>query len=221
VVRVGASSSTVAVSRWPWPVIVAGGAIMASLFPVYSTLHGPTSFYERGVWLGLEGQVWGGVMNGVPSLLIACGLVGARPVVVGHGRRGVRVGYVMVLVALLIPGVLDLALRAITPPLLLPVQAVGLLLIGLGSRQGRVLSATAGGALACIGTMLLLAFLVALVPIDVSDRYDGYRVFGLLAYAMVGVAWIVFGLSLTGSPSKAPREERPRTAPERMPVEPV
>jgi len=30
---------------------------MAALFPVYSILHGPTSFYEGGEWLGLEGEV--------------------------------------------------------------------------------------------------------------------------------------------------------------------
>jgi hypothetical protein len=201
--------------------MVAGGAIMAALFPVYSTLHGPTSFYERGVWLGFEGQVWGGVMNGVPSLLIASGLLGARSLVIGHGRRGVRVGYVLALIALLVPGVLDLALRALTPPVLLPVQAVGLLLVGFGSRQGRDLSARAACALVCIGVLLALAYLVALVPLDVSDRYDGYRVFGVLAYAMVGVAWIVVGISLTVSTRRAPRGEKPGPAPERIPVEPV
>jgi hypothetical protein len=194
---------------------------MAGLFPVYSILHGPTSFYEQGVWLGLEGQVWGGVMNGVPSLLIASGLLGGRSVVIGHGRRGVRVGYLLTLIALLLPGVLDLALRALTPPVLLPVQAVGLLLVGLGSRQGRGLSARAAGVMAGIGVLLMLAYLVALVPVDVSDRYDGYRVFGLMAYAVVGVAWTIFGISLMVSARRAPREQKPGPTPGRISVEPV
>lgn len=169
---------------------------MAALFPVYSILHGPTSFYERGRWLGLEGQVWGGLMEGVPSLLIVAGLIGARAVVTGNGGRAVRVGYLLLLVSLLIPGLLDLGLRAIGPPFLMPIEAVGLLLVGLGGRDGPSLSATARRALVGMGTLLLLAFITALIPLDLSDRLNGYRVFGVLAYPLVGVGWIVFGASL-------------------------
>ena len=29
--------------RWPWWVVAAGGVVMAALWPVYISLHGPTS----------------------------------------------------------------------------------------------------------------------------------------------------------------------------------
>ncbi len=185
-----------ATPRWPGYVITVGGAIMAALLPVYAWLHGPTSFYEAGEWLGLEGQVWGGVMNGVPSLLIASGLLGARRVVTGHSGRAVRVGYVLLLTSLVIPGATDLALRAIGPPLLMPIEAIGLLLVGLGSRDGTSVSPIARRTLVSMGTLLLLALIIALIPTEASDRLNGYRWFGIFAYLLVGVGWIVFGISL-------------------------
>jgi hypothetical protein len=202
---VSTSSSTLAMPRWPGPVIIVGGVMMAALFPVYSILHGPTSFYEAGEWLGVEGQVWGGLMNGVPSLLIAAGLIGARTVVTGRGGRAVRVGYLMLLAGLLIPGVVDLVLRAIGPPLLMPIEAVGLLLVGLGGGTDRTLSRLSRAALVGMGTLLLLAFLTALIPMDLSDRLNGYRVFGVLAYELVGVAWIIFGAGLVRGAAETPR----------------
>jgi len=145
-------------------------------------------------------------MNGVPSLLIASGLIGARTVMTGHGRRAVRAGYAMLLAGLLIPGVLDVALRAISPPFLMPIEAVGLLLVGLGGRNAAALSPMSRRALIGMGILPLLAFLTALIPMDLSDRLNGYRGFGVLAYLLVGVGWIVFGASLTGDAAEAPRQ---------------
>ena len=194
------------VRHWPGPVIMAGGSIMAALFPVYSILHGPTSVYERGDWLGLEGQVWGGLMSSVPSLLIASGLMGARALVVGDGRAA-RVGYVLVLVSLWIPGVLDLFLRAISPPFLMPVEAAGLLLLGLDRTDGRRLSAMARRSFVGMGALLVVAFVAALSPQEFSDRFDGYRVFGVLGYLLVGLGWLVVGATITRLAATAPGAE--------------
>ena len=181
--------------RWPGPVIMLGGAIMAMLFPVFSALHGPTSVYEGGEWFGLEGLVWGALMNGVPSLLIAAGLMGARATVAGDGWAA-RVGYVLVLVSVLVPGVLDLSMRAIGAPLLMPIEAAGLLLLGLGRNDRRGPPATARRAFVGMGALLAAAFITALIPQDFSDQFAGYRVFGVLGYLLVGVGWIVVGAAV-------------------------
>lgn len=184
------------VSRWPALMIIAGGAMMAALFPVFTVLHGPTSYYERGQWLGIDGLAWGALMNGVPSLLIAAGLIGARGSVVGAGGRAVKTGHVLVLVALIVPGVVDLAIRAIGAALLMPLEAAGLLLVGLGSRARPTLSGSARRTLVVMGVLLTLAFATAVPPVETTDQWQGYRVFGVLAYLLVGIGWIVFGALL-------------------------
>jgi hypothetical protein len=110
--------------RWPAVLIIFGGTLMAVLFLVYTRLHGATSVYEQGRWLSIEGQVWGGLMNGVPSLLIAIGVIGARTPLTAHAGRPVRVGYLLVLIALALPALVDLAIRALSPPLLIPPSRV-------------------------------------------------------------------------------------------------
>jgi hypothetical protein len=169
---------------------------MAALFPVFTVLHGPTSYNEEGRWLGVDGVGWGALMNGVPSLLIAAGLVGAGSSVVDTGGRAVRTGYVLVLVALVVPAGVDLVVRAIGAPLLMPVEAVGLLLVGLGRRAQPILSRRARGALVGIAALLTLAFASALVPTETSDQWQGARVFGVLAYLLTGIGWVAFGTLL-------------------------
>ncbi len=181
---------------------MAGGAIMAALLPVYTILHGPTSVYERGEWLGVEGQVWGGWMSSAPSLLIAAGLIGARAAVTGEGRAA-RVGYALVLVSLLVPGVLDLVLRAISPPMLMPVEAAGLLLLGLSSDHSAGPARAVRRAFVGIGCLLGTAFAIALVPQDVSDAHGLYRVFGVVGYMLVGIGWIVAGAAVTKQATSA------------------
>jgi hypothetical protein len=173
-----------------------GGTLMAALFLVYTRLHGPTSFYEQGRWLGVEGQVWGGLMNGVPTLLIATGIFGARELLTAHAGRAVRIGYLIALVALVLPALVDLAIRALSPPLLMPLQGLGLLLMALGARQVVGLRPLTKGALVAIGGILMLAFALALIPTDISDGYEGYRISGGLAYFAAGIGWLVLGVSL-------------------------
>ena len=42
--------------RWPWWVVAAGGVLMAALWPVYISLHGPTSVNEERRRSGLAAE---------------------------------------------------------------------------------------------------------------------------------------------------------------------
>ena len=98
--------------RWPALVwMVAGQAIVAALFPLFTVLRiGPTSYNEEGRWLGVDGQM-GALIDGVPSLLDR-GRTDRRSWLGGcrRGRASGRDGYVLVLVALIVPAVVDLRL---------------------------------------------------------------------------------------------------------------
>jgi hypothetical protein len=43
---------------------------------------------------------------------------------------------------------------------------------------------------------MTLAVLSFLIPLEVLDRYDGYRLYGILTNLLFGLGWVVFGLSL-------------------------
>ena len=60
--------------RAPGLFLIVGGAIMTSLWPLFTSLHGPTSYNEERHFLGQDPLFWGAMTEGVPSLLIAAGL---------------------------------------------------------------------------------------------------------------------------------------------------
>jgi len=181
-------------------VIAVGGLLMALLWIRFITLHGPTSFNEDGRWLGQDPLFWGAMMSAPPSLLIALGLWGHRALLTRRAGRAARIGYALVLVGLVVPALVDLALVALGPPLLTPVLAIGLLLLGAHHRRNPALPRTARVILPGLGLLLLAAvvFVIA-VPMETSDRIDGYRLFGLAAHLAFGVGWIVFAAGLTGA----------------------
>jgi hypothetical protein len=37
---------------------------------------------------------------------------------------------------------------------------------------------------------------MVLIPLETSDRFGGFRIFGVISYAGVGVLWAVFGATL-------------------------
>ena len=74
---------------------------------------------------------------------------------IASSGRPVRVGYFTLLFALLIPGRLDLARRAITPPLPMPLEAAGLLLVALGVDDSEPFTRMARRTLLAKETLLL------------------------------------------------------------------
>lgn len=182
---------------WPGLMLIAGGVIHVALWPVFTSLHGPTSFNEDRELLGGEAQLWGALMEGPSGLLIAAGLAGAYPLLVAHGRRMARIGFWMAIVGLAVPGVASILIRETVPPLLAPVLGVGLLLMAYANRGTPAVSSFQRALLGVVGAAQVFAFLWALaVRPDLIDRIDGYRIYGVVANVLFGLGWIALGLSL-------------------------
>jgi hypothetical protein len=185
--------------RWPWWLVVAGGVIMASLWPVYISLHGPTSFDLGGRFLGRDTLFWGAMLEGPPSLLIAGGLLALLPGIWVALGGPARIGYVLLLVSLVIPGLVDLVIVAIVPPLLYPVEAVGLALLAIAGRRLHPLTRIVFGVMAVLLATTLLQLLLSR---EQFDAIEAYRIHGVMAHVAVGIGWAVAGLT------EAPRPRR-------------
>lgn len=179
--------------RAPGLLLVIGGAIMALLWPLFTSLHGPTSYNEDRHFLGRDPLFWGAMTEGVPSLLIAAGLMLLSPFLWDGAGRAARIGYVLLLVSLVIPGVLDLAILATVPPLLYPLEAAGLMLLAWASR---VLRGWARVVLTVMGALLLSTMWSVFVPRETWDAVNGYRIDGFVANVLVGLGWAAVGASL-------------------------
>ena len=178
--------------------MIAGGLLMVPLWVRYTTLHGPTTVDEGGHWLGQGPGFWGSMMEGPAGLLIALGLAGSYPLLTGNASRTARIGFALAMIGAVIPAVVDLALREIMPPLLAPLFGVGLILMAVANRANSALTKFSLLVLAGLGGALLSSFLWALlVRPDLTDRIDGYRIYGVIANALFGLGWVVFGASLT------------------------
>ena len=181
---------------WASSVTVAGGLLMAVLWAVFTTVHGPTSFNEDRAVLGGSMHFWGMLLGSVPPLLIATGLILAAPLLDLTIGRTARVGYVLLLIGLVVPALIDLSLRALGAPFFLPVAAIGVILLAGGTRHHPRVSAANRLVLMLIGVLLVLAFAWALLPTDLTDRIGGFRIYGALAHLGVGIGWAFFGASL-------------------------
>ena len=101
------------------------------------------------------------------------------------------------MIGAVIPPVVDLALREVIPPLLAPLFGVGLILMAVANRANSALTRFSLLVLAGLGGALLSSFLWALlVRPGLTDRVDGYRIYGVVANALFGLGWVVFGASL-------------------------
>lgn len=177
--------------------MIVGGLLMAVLWPLFISLHGPTSFNLNGHALGQGPEFWGSMMEGPASLLIALSLFGYYPLLAGHADRKAQIGFVLVVIGLIVTGVADLILLAIVPPFLSPLVAIGLILLALSHRDNPAFPIPARYASWGMSILLLFSFFwTLLLPIDVFDRVNGYVVFGVTANLLFGVGWIVFGVSL-------------------------
>ena len=110
------------------------------------------------------------------------------------GVRAASVGFGLVVLALLVSAALDLASRSLGPPILLPFIAAGLLIVALAPRRTPGADPLIRRILLALGVLLAIAFAWALVPLEVSDRVGGYRIFGLMAHLIAGLGWALLGL---------------------------
>lgn len=190
-----------------------GGSLSIALWPIYTNLHGPTSFDERGELLGMGTEFWGSMMEGPSALLIALGLAGSFGQLTGSAGRMALVGYVFTMVGLVIPALVNLAILAVVPPLLAPVFAAGLILVALANRHTCSVTRFSRLVLWGLGGALLCSFLWALlVRPDLTDRIYGYRIYGAIANVIFGVGWILFGASLIAARNRTAETIEPAVA---------
>jgi len=170
-----------------------GGGIMASLWPLFTSLHGPTSRNEDRHFLGQDPLFWGAMMEGVPSLLISCGLAVLSSVLWHGATRACRVGYLLLLVSLLVPGVIDLLILATVPPLLYPIEAAGLLLLAWAAP---IPQGWARGVLVVMAVLLLATMWSVFLTLEEWDAVNGYRIDGFVANVLVALGWVAVGAAL-------------------------
>ena len=183
-------------SNWPNVVMIAGGLLMAILWPLYITLHGPTSYDQDGRFLGGGVLFWGMMMNAPASVLFPLGLAGHYRLLTKDTRRMAKIGIVLAMIGLVIPAGIDFVMVAIGPPLLMPLTTIGLILVAVANRKNAMLPKVAQHTLLGLGILLGLALPMFLIPLAIFDQIEGYRIYGILAHLLFGVGWVVLGFSL-------------------------
>ena len=183
------------VSNWPELLMIVGGLLMAVLWPLFTVLHGPTSFNRDQHFLGRDPLFWGMLMSAPASLMIAFGLIARYPLLARVDRKA-KFGFVLLLVGLVISATVDLITVSLGPPFMVPLIAIGCLLLGVSHRKKDILPNPSWRMLLFLGILMTLAVLSFFIPIEVLDRYYGYRIYGILTNLLFGLGWAVFGLSL-------------------------
>jgi hypothetical protein len=189
-----------------WPVraapvaIIIGGLSMAALFVPFTMAHGPTSYNEQREILGWDMHTWGFLLGVLPNVLIAGGLWWLRRRIAG-GRRGATVAVAVGCVALLLDALMNLVFRALGPPfvllLLVPVTVALVALIPAGdAARTRVRL-----AMAALGIVLATGAALALIPLETSDSFGGYRIYGTVVHGLGGLVWALLGVLLGRRPS--------------------
>jgi hypothetical protein len=171
--------------------ILVGGVVGAVTFLPFTLTHGPTSYNIQREILGWDMHRWGLVMGTVPEVLIAAGLWRSR-VRVAAGRRVTTAALAVMCVTMVLFAAMNLLFGAIGPPFDLFLLAPGSVVVAL--------TATARGTARALLTALAVAYCAAtavgLIPLETSDSFGGYRVFGLIAYVGVNALWAAFGAVL-------------------------
>jgi hypothetical protein len=173
--------------------MVVGGLTMTALFVPFTLSHGATSYNENRYLLGQGMHFWGALLGVVPNVLIGVGFWRLRERV-AVGRRLTRAACTAMVGALLLPAAVDLATWGLGPPLLLPILALAAAVAALTARghaETRVTRALGG-----LAAVLITGLAVGLIPMQTSDSFGGYRIFGLLAHAAAGLMWAWLGIRL-------------------------
>jgi len=171
--------------------MVAGGIIAAAAFAPFTIAHGPTSYNLEREVLGWDMHNWGFLMGTIPPLLIGAGLWSLRAFI-ADGRRATFRALSVMCVAMFLFAAMNLVVRAIGPPLELFLLAPAGVVAALTTpRKGSIRV-----VLGLLATAYCAALAMVLIPLETSDSFGGFRIFGVIDYAGVGVLWAVFGATL-------------------------
>lgn len=171
--------------------IAAGGVLMTLLFIPFTLAHGPTSINEEHVTLGLDMHGWGFAMGVLPNVLIAGGLWHCRDWLAGD-RRPARIALTVICVALLLSAAMDLAFRALGPPFSLFILAPATTVVALTLPPPTRVRPLMGGLAMC----LWFGLVMSLIPMEIQDGFNGYRITGTVMYGAVGLLWAALGLTV-------------------------
>lgn len=82
--------------------------------------------------------------------------------------------------------------RAIGPPFDLFLLAPAGVVASLTLRRMGPISVV----LALLAAAYCTALVIALIPLETSDSFGGFRIFGFIGYAVAGVLWAAFGAAV-------------------------
>lgn len=171
--------------------VITGGIVAAVTFVPFTLTHGPTSYNIEHEILGWDMHRWGLVMGTVPEVLIGAGLWRLRGVIAG-ARRAAVVALAVVCAAMLLFAVMNAFFGGIGPPFdLFLLAPAGVVVASTTLLRGAARAVLVALAIGWCGALVL-----GLIPLETSDSFGGYRVFGLVAYAGTGVLWAIFGAVL-------------------------
>jgi hypothetical protein len=183
--------------KWTSLAFIVAGFLMIVFWSIYTHVHGPTSFDRTRSVLGRSTLFWGSLLGGIPNIVLVVGLLGLAASLIRRSSLISIIGFVVTIIGLLTPAVVDLYFGGLGPPLFVPVAGIGLILIALSNRGNPHLRKSAIFLLMIMGLLQILAFGWVFVPQEMSNKIGGYRLFGVMVYILVGFGWILFGASFT------------------------
>jgi hypothetical protein len=172
--------------------LMVGGLSMTALFVPFTLTHGPTSYNEERELLGHDMLFWGLLLGVVPNVLIGAGFWTLRGRVAGT-RRLASIACAAICIVLWMSAALDLFFGGLGPPFRILILAPTVLVACLSSKPTGPGPLRVRLLLGVLGAVLTFATVMALIPEERSDSFAGFRIFGLLAYATVGVLWALLG----------------------------
>ena len=168
-----------------------GGIVESAAFVPFTVAHGPTTYNVGRQVLGWDMHNWGFLMGTVPPLLIGAGLWLLRGSVAG-GRRAALNALTVMCVAMVLVAVMTSAGQALGPPFELFVLAPASVFAALTtSRKGPIRA-----VLGLLAAAYCAVLATAMIPMETSDSFGGFRIFGGIAYVGVGLLWAAFGVTL-------------------------
>lgn len=178
---------------------------MTLLFVPFTITHGPTSFNEERILLGLDMLWWGLLLGVAPNALIAAGLWTMRRRVAGSSRLALA-ACTTICAVLVLSAVADLAFRALGPPFGLFVLAPAAVVACVSAAPRGHVNARARVLIGVLAVVLTTGLILVLLPAQISDSFSGYRIFGVLVYATAGIAWAILGLMLHAPEGIPPKD---------------